>query len=408
MSITDTAATGHPWATQSQGYTYDSSTGCSLPAPQRPATTLTPTTSSTTPRPITRLARARLAHLQRPQPARHLRARNTYAYDANGNTLTGDGARTYKWDAENRLIEIDYVGTSNKTVFTYDGIGHRMVDAETVGGTTTSTRYLWCGSTICQTRNSLDTVLKRDLPEGEYNVSTGQKLIYMPDQLGSVRDVLDATNGNLVQSYDYSPYGAVARSSGSTPTDYQYARLFGHPASLLNLSATRSQDGVTGRWQNRDRLKEVAGPNLYGYVKANPTNWIDQLGLSLTLPPTGQIDSTLPRAGPLKQSASDANPWSLFPTSPLLPSSSSANKCSFNDSNSTSPQNLADTPVEVAGGSDFGPPCSGPGSNCETNFPGSDKRTRGTYGNPDSPGEYLCPDCFFQSQGRRGTGKDVP
>jgi len=203
----------------------------------------------------------------------------TYSYDANGNTLSGDGTRTYKWDAENRLVEIDYVGTANKSVFAYDGMGHRMVDAETASGVTTTTRYLWCGSAICQTRTGTDTVLRRDLDEGEYNVSSGQKLIYMPDQLGSVRDVLDATTGNLVQSYDFTPYGAVARSSGSTPTDYQFARLFYHPQSGLNLATYRQQDGVTGRWLNRDPAREAGGINLYGYAGANAINHADRWGL---------------------------------------------------------------------------------------------------------------------------------
>src|SRR5262249_10829718 len=162
------------------------------------------------------------------------------------------------------LIEIDYVGSTAKSQFSYDGLGNRMVDVETAsGGGTTTTRYLWCGSRICQMRDGSDNVLRRDLAEGEYNASTSQKLVYMPDQLGSVRDVLDAGTGNLVQSYDFTPYGAAARSSGSTPTDYEYARLFNHPTSGLNLSATRAQDGNTGRWLNRDLLREWGGTNLY-------------------------------------------------------------------------------------------------------------------------------------------------
>ena len=47
----------------------------------------------------------------------------------------------------------------------------------------------------CQTRDGSDNVLRRDMAEGELNVNTQQKLIYMPDQLGSVRDVLDGTTG---------------------------------------------------------------------------------------------------------------------------------------------------------------------------------------------------------------------
>ena len=57
-----------------------------------------------------------------------------YAYDADGNLLSGDGSRSYKWDAENRLVEIDYVGSAAKSQFSYDGMGHRLVDVETRGG----------------------------------------------------------------------------------------------------------------------------------------------------------------------------------------------------------------------------------------------------------------------------------
>ena len=46
-----------------------------------------------------------------------------------------------QYDAKNRLIEIDFSGV-NKSVFTYDGEGHRVEDAETVSGTTTTVHYL--------------------------------------------------------------------------------------------------------------------------------------------------------------------------------------------------------------------------------------------------------------------------
>ena len=147
-----------------------------------------------------------------------------------------------------------------------------------------------CGAAavICQTRDGSDNVLRRDLDEGEYNVSTRQKLVYMPDQLGSVRDVIDATTGNLVQSYDYTPYGAVARSNGITPTDYQFAGLFYHPPSGLNFAKYRAIDGVTGRWINRDPIREGGGINLYGYAYANPINEIDLDGLCGDVTPLPQ------------------------------------------------------------------------------------------------------------------------
>jgi len=196
----------------------------------------------------------------------------------NGNLLSGDGAKTYKYDAENRLVEVDYVGGSNKSVFSYDGLNRRTVVAETVSGVTTTKRYLWCGDRVCQVRDAADTVLKRILPEGEFTVTGATKLVYMQDQLGSVRDVIDATTGTRVKSYDYTAYGKVARNNGTGDTDYRYAGLWYHPQSTLNLAKYRAQDGATGRWINRDPIREAGGINLYGYVGANPLNKLDPVG----------------------------------------------------------------------------------------------------------------------------------
>lgn len=334
QSITDTAAAGHPWAAQSHDYTNDLIDRLLTETVTTPGNSTFAYDNLDNPTTWNTPASGPLSPTFNGLNQISTWGSNTYSFDVDGNTLSGDGTRTYKWDAENRLIEVDYVGSTAKSQFSYDGIGRRTVDVETAsGGGITTTRYLWCSSSpnasamradhICQTRDGSDNVLRRDLKEGEFNYSTSQKLLYMPDQLGSVRDVIDGTSGNLVQSYDYTPYGAVARSNGSTPADYQYARLFAHPASALNLATYRGQDGVTGRWLNRDPIREFGGLNLYAYVKANPTNWLDSGGLRLTLPPTGPVDSTLPPGDPLIQSPSQASSTSLFPSSPPLTSDSS-------------------------------------------------------------------------------------
>src|SRR5262249_40648188 len=50
-------------------------------------------------------------------------------------------------------------------------------------------------------------------------------------------------------------------------------------ASGLNLATYREQDAVTGRWINRDPIREAGGLNLYAYVDSNPINSIDVDGL---------------------------------------------------------------------------------------------------------------------------------
>jgi RHS repeat-associated protein len=314
MSITDTADPSHPWATQSHAYTYDLidrllTATAAVPGnnsyvydPLDNATTVTDFSGTTNP---TYDGLNQLSTW----------GNNSYAYDANGNTLSGDGTRTYNWDAENRLVEIDYVGSTAKTNFSYDGVGHRIVAVETdAGGGTTTTRYLWCGANICQTRDGSDNALRRDLAEGEYDVSGSRQLVYMPDQLGSVRDVLDAATGSLVQSYDYTPYGAVARANGSTPTDYQFAGLFNHPASGLNLSATRPMDGVTGRWLNRDTIREAGGINLFAYAGANPVRWVDPSGKAICPSDFEQLGGGVPIFVPTAKGASQF----IFPNGTIL------------------------------------------------------------------------------------------
>jgi RHS repeat-associated protein len=279
MGIVDTAATGHPFATQSHSYGYDNIDRLLSATSTTPgnysygydnldnATSVTdPGFGSISP----------TFNVLNQLTAFNL---NTYTYDNNGNTTSDGLTKTYKWDAENRLVEVDYTGTSNKSSFAYDGFGRRTVDAETIGGVTTTTRYLWCGSRICQTRDGSDVVQTRVLDEGELNVISGQKAVYMPDQLGSARDVLDGTTGNLISSIDYSPYGNPIATNGTFVPLYQYARLMHHQQSGLNLGTFRAQDGITGRFINLDPIRESGGNNLYAYVNGTPIGLTDVEGL---------------------------------------------------------------------------------------------------------------------------------
>ena len=58
-----------------------------------------------------------------------------------------------------------------------------------------------------------------------------------------------------------------------------YAGMLYHAGSGLYLTKYRAYDSTTGRWVSRDPLREVSGPNLYGYVDGNPLSRIDPWGL---------------------------------------------------------------------------------------------------------------------------------
>lgn len=197
----------------------------------------------------------------------------SHAYDANGN-LSSDGTRTYTYDAADRLKTITQGATT--VTFAYDGMGRRL--KQTVGAT--EIRYLWCGIAICQQRNSSDTAEKRFYAEGEYVHTGTKKYLALTDHLGSVRDVIDITSTpTLVGSFDYRPYGEVARSWGSVTTGYTYAGLFGQTNTGLLLSTTRAYNPANGKWLNVDPVREAGGVNLTGYGHANPLLLTDTQGL---------------------------------------------------------------------------------------------------------------------------------
>jgi RHS repeat-associated protein len=203
-----------------------------------------------------------------------------FTYDANGNLLQ-DYARTYAWDAENRLLAIGYLNQPGQvTRFKYDGLGRRIAIDETKSLGTSETRYGWCGETLCQARTSTDSVVRRYIAEGEEVVGAGA-LYYSSDHLGSVRDVIVAQNGLRAKHYDYAPYGAPSTSVGSqlTWTDFRYAGLFYHQTSGLYLATNRAYDAATGRWMSRDPIMESGSVDLYSYVNARALSRIDPLGL---------------------------------------------------------------------------------------------------------------------------------
>jgi RHS repeat-associated protein len=208
-----------------------------------------------------------------------------FSYDANGN-LTADYARTYAWDAENRLIGIGYPGTPGaSTLMAYDGLGRRTAIQDNNGSTITTTHYGWCGETLCQARTpgaNGDVPSKRYFAEGEEGTTGASELIYGIDQLGSVRDAIGAQNGLRQRHYDYDPYGNLISTVGilTVQTDMRYAGLFAHSLSGLYLATRRAFDPVTGRWISRDPLEEPGGVNLYGYAGDNPISRLDPLGLS--------------------------------------------------------------------------------------------------------------------------------
>jgi RHS repeat-associated protein len=192
---------------------------------------------------------------------------SSYAYDANGNLVSG-GGRTYSWDADNRPVLI------NSTRMTYDADGVRLKkqtgsglttlylgdDYQVTGGT--ATKYISLGGSLVARRTG---TLTRWLHT---------------DHLGSVLSVTDG-GGNEVQQQSYEPYGGLKSASSAQLEARGYTGQFQDETGLFYLHA-RYFDPVLGRFISPDPTVPTSrnvGLNRYAYAANDPVNFTDIDGL---------------------------------------------------------------------------------------------------------------------------------
>jgi len=203
-------------------------------------------------------------------------------YDANGNMTDNGSGQTYKWDAEDRLIEITR-GTET-TEIAYDGMSRRTRITEKSSGVTVEDHhYIWDGAEIVERRASNGTTWEqRYYAEGFVDATEGD-FYYTPDHLGSIREVV-ADDGVTVESqYDYEIWGEVERIAGvGAGSPFRYTGHFYHAPTELHLTWFRAYDADLGRWLSRDPMVVAEflpeGPNLYSYAASNPLLFIDLHG----------------------------------------------------------------------------------------------------------------------------------
>ncbi len=197
-------------------------------------------------------------------------------------TTTASGiTRTNEWDARDRLVAVN-IG-NERTEFTYDGLGRRVIIRKLVNGTEVSfRRFVWAGTRICEERDASGAVTKRYFPQG-MKVETGPSAgtyYYSRDHLGSVRELTDS-GGNVRARYTYDLWGRRTKLTGDMEADFGFAGMFWSPEVNLSLTYYRAYDPALGRWLSRDpvgRAELDEGPNLYAYVRNDPVNFIDPLG----------------------------------------------------------------------------------------------------------------------------------
>ena len=207
-------------------------------------------------------------------------------YDVRGNlTQVSEGAdvTTYAWDARDRLMGVS-LPAGSPIAYTYDADGRRV--RQVVGGA--ETNYLWdenslYGDVVLETDAGGATLANYVLggPELLAQTRSGSTSYYLTDALGSARSLTNSA-GAVTDTYDYTAFGELFASSGTTANAYLYTgQQFDAPTGLYSLRA-RYYDPSSGRFLSRDPMEvQVFNPleiNRYGYAAGNPVNLTDPSG----------------------------------------------------------------------------------------------------------------------------------
>ncbi len=216
----------------------------------------------------------------------------TYAYDNQGNLTSKWGSEggvlttySYSWDFRNRMTSasVNRGGTTTTDNFTYD-VFDRRIGKLTQGGTQQWTvydgdnAYADFSGTTLTTRyvfaNGPDEIVART------NASGNSTAWYLTDNIGSVRQIVDA-NGNNLYHVNYFTFGGIVpgSESGTGGDRFKFAGREWDSEIGLYYNRARYYDPNTGRFNSEDPSGFSAGDsNLYRYVFNGPTTLTDPTG----------------------------------------------------------------------------------------------------------------------------------
>jgi RHS repeat-associated protein len=246
---------------------------------------------------------------------------DTFGYDANGNrtsVVSGGATKTAVFDAHDRLtsyngVSYSYdlagdltskkIGNAIPTTYDYDAFGNlrgvtlpsgtaiqylidpqnRRVGKKVNGALTQGLLYQGQLQVVAELNSTGALVSRFVYAEREnvpsYMVKGGVNYRIVSDHLGSVRAVVNSSNGTVVQRLEYDAWGKVVSDTSPGFQPFGYAGgLYDRDTGLVRFGA-RDYDPETGRWTTQDPIRFEGGLNLYGYVVQDPLNRIDPEGL---------------------------------------------------------------------------------------------------------------------------------
>jgi len=232
-----------------------------------------------------------------------------FSHDADGN-VTSDGRFTYTWDAENRLVGMETLTNlpvsvpRQKLLFGYDASFRRVskVVSNWTGSSWTCAsdhRFIYDGWNLLAEVGTTGSVVRSyvwglDLSGSPTGAGGVGGLLWQTDHPsssvsicgydgnGNVVALLNAESGALSAVYEYGPFGETIRATGpaANGNPFRFSTKYTDTETGLVMYPYRSYLPSLGRWLSKDRIEEVGGLSLYGFVFNDPIDELDPFGLT--------------------------------------------------------------------------------------------------------------------------------
>lgn len=216
---------------------------------------------------------------------------NTYGYNANGELTSKQvGTATPTTFEYNQFGNLKKVTLPTSSVIQYSLDGHQRRSIRQVG---TSPREFYTHEGPLKVVGSLTEgssaslkifIFGTDGNSPEYIRYQGADLRVIKDHLGSVRLIVNASTGAIVQRIDYNDIGGVTSDTNPGFQPYGFAGgMYDYQTGLVKFGA-REYDSQAGRWTSKDPIRFNGGDtNLFGYSANDPINRFDPNGLSYVI-----------------------------------------------------------------------------------------------------------------------------
>jgi RHS repeat-associated protein len=208
----------------------------------------------------------------------------SYSYDQAGN-VTNDGALTYGYDAENRLVSVDGGATAT---YIYDDANRRLRKP--------GIHYVWEGYQVAAEHNSSSGAVIVDYVHhgGQLIANATNGSFFLRDRL-SIRATITDGQGGIQGVQTHLPFGEDLVASGQQ-AKYRFTSYERDTETNTDYAVNRHYTIAPGRFLSPDiyrasyRFRLPQTWNRYGYALQDSTNRIDPLGLDCSDLDSFEID----------------------------------------------------------------------------------------------------------------------